>query len=69
MMHVVLPHEHGKASPEARRALADARHHRAATEAVLPLAESVRDQVREALDANHFADLMADALAAAAAGR
>jgi hypothetical protein len=56
-------------SQEAQEALRDARRHRIASEAVLPAAVKVRDQLREVLAANHFTELMADTLRMAAARR
>lgn len=56
-------------SPEAKDAIATARHARLTTEAVLPAAEQLRDRVRDVLSANHFAELMEATLREAAARR
>jgi hypothetical protein len=56
-------------SSEARDAIARARHARQTTEAVLPVAEQLRDRVRSALAANHFVELMEQSLREAAARR
>lgn len=54
-------------SPEATDAIEAARHARVSTEAAVPLAERLRDQVRSAIAANHFAELMEETLREAAA--
>jgi hypothetical protein len=53
-------------SPEAINALEDARRARHSSEAILPVAERIRDRVRAALAANHFAELMEATLREAA---
>lgn len=45
-------------SPEAERALVEARDARASTEAILPLVEGLSLRVREQVEANHFLDLI-----------
>lgn len=60
------PTETPSPSPEARNALVSARHARVSTEAAIPVAERLRDQVREVIAANHFADLMEQTLREAA---
>lgn len=56
-------------SPEARDAIASARHARVTSEAALPMAEQLRDRVRRALAADHFAELMEATLREAAIRR
>lgn len=53
-------------SPEAVDAIVAARHARVSTEAAIPAAERLRDRVRDALAANHFAELMEETLREAA---
>jgi len=68
MMHVTdLPKP--QPSPEAKDAIAAARHARITTEAVLPAAQLLRDRVRSVLAANHFAELMEATLRQAALRR
>lgn len=54
-------------SPEAVEAIESARHARVSTEAAFPAAIRLRDQVRSAIAANHFAELMEATLREAAA--
>lgn len=56
-------------SHEARKALESARRARRSSEATLPVAERLRDRVRAAIAANHFAELMEDTLREAARRR
>lgn len=53
-------------SPEAQRALEEARRAQVGSSAVLPVAERARDEVRRALAADHFTALMRDVLREAA---
>jgi hypothetical protein len=56
-------------SPEAKEAIETARHARISSEAALPIAERMRDQVRSVVAANHFAELMEQTLREAARRR
>lgn len=56
-------------TPEARDALESARRARRSSEAAIPVAERLRDRVRAAIAANHFADLMEETLTEAARRR
>lgn len=56
-------------SPEAVNAIVAARHARVSSEASIPAAERLRDQVRSAVAANHFAELMEQTLREAARRR
>lgn len=70
MMYAMADHDEPvRPSPEAQDAIAAARHARITTEASLPMAEQLRERVRSALTANHFAELMEATLREAARRR
>lgn len=66
MTAVAIPPQGAEPSPEARSALSRARRARRSSEAALPVAEQLRDRVREVIAANHFAELMEATLREAA---
>ena len=70
MMAAERDHDHDRKqpppSPEAVDAIVAARHARVSSEAALPAAERLRDQVRSAVGAYHFAELMEATLREAA---
>ncbi len=67
---IVVTDPHGiEPSNEAKAAIESARRARRSSEAALPAAEMLRDRVRAAIAANHFADLMENTLREAARRR
>jgi uncharacterized protein (DUF2267 family) len=52
------PDDRPEPSTEAKQAIESARHARVATEAVLPLAEQLRDRLTRAMAADQFGELL-----------